>query len=119
MITEAFAAQFAEEWVSAWNSRDLDRIMDHYADDISFKSPVIIRVNNDPSGTIGSKPALRDYFERALKLYPDLRFELYKVFTSVDSVVLYYKTINDMTSAEYMQIGSDGKVVVVRAHYSK
>jgi len=119
MVQETFANHLAEEWVAAWNAHDIDAIMSHYDDDISFQSPVIIQVNNDPSGTINTKVALEDYFVRALKLYPDLHFELYKVLTSVNSVVLYYKTINNMLTAEYMELNEYGKVIKVRAHYSK
>ena len=32
---------FAEEWITAWNTHDLDRILSHYAEDIVFRSPVI------------------------------------------------------------------------------
>lgn len=39
MISPEFAAQFAQEWVVAWNSRDLDRILLHYADDFEMFSP--------------------------------------------------------------------------------
>ncbi len=119
MIEESFANQFAHEWITAWNAHDIDAIMAHYSDDLSFQSPVIIRVNNDPSGTITSKMALKEYFVRALGLYPDLRFELYKVLVSINSVVLYYKTINDMVTAEYMELNEQGKVIAVRAHYAK
>ena len=41
MISPQFAAQFAEEWVAVWNSRDLDRILAHYADDFEMASPYI------------------------------------------------------------------------------
>jgi ketosteroid isomerase-like protein len=39
MMTAEFAAQFAEEWIAAWNSHDLDRILSHYADDFEMASP--------------------------------------------------------------------------------
>lgn len=119
MITEAFAKEFAGKWVAAWNNHDMEAIMEHYAEEIVFLSPVIVRLNNDETGTINNKPALRDYFERALALYPDLRFEFYSVLTSMNSVVLYYKSVNELLAAEFMEIGVDGKVVRVCAHYSK
>ena len=119
MIQETLANRFADEWVNAWNAHDIEAIMAHYADNISFQSPVIIQVNKDPTGTIKSKVALKEYFVRALKLYPELHFELYKVLVSINSVVLYYKTINDMVTAEYMELNEQRKVIAVRAHYSK
>ncbi|UYQ93238.1 nuclear transport factor 2 family protein [Chitinophaga horti] len=111
------AAQFAKEWLAAWNSHDLDAIMHHYAESIIFYSPFIRRVNNDPSGCISDKAVLRAYFERALKGYPDLHFELFQVLEGVGSVVLYYKSVNNNLAAELMVLNEKGKVTEVRAHY--
>ncbi len=30
---------FAQEWLNAWNSHDLEAIMAHYAEDVIFYSP--------------------------------------------------------------------------------
>ncbi|WP_205685634.1 nuclear transport factor 2 family protein [Flavipsychrobacter stenotrophus] len=70
MITENTALHIGTEWVNDWNSHDLDKVMSHYADDIHFTSPFVIKINNDPTGVINSKPLLRAYFERALNAYP-------------------------------------------------
>lgn len=47
-----FALSFAEEWVAAWNSHDLDRILTHYADDVVFSSPHIVRRLGKSSGEV-------------------------------------------------------------------
>ncbi|WP_249219518.1 nuclear transport factor 2 family protein [Chitinophaga sp. HK235] len=107
---------FADAWVQAWNSHNLDDIMSHYSEDIVFYSPVIKRINNDPLGRIQGKEVLKAYFSKALVAYPDLRFELYHVLEGVDSAVLYYKSINNNLCTEMMVL-REGKVVEVRAHY--
>jgi ketosteroid isomerase-like protein len=33
----------AEQWIQAWNTRDLDRIMDHYAADVEFEANTVVR----------------------------------------------------------------------------
>ena len=40
-MTESEATRFAQEWVAAWNSRDLERILSHYADDVEVTSPLV------------------------------------------------------------------------------
>jgi len=30
MIDRNFAARFAREWIAAWNSHDLERVLSHY-----------------------------------------------------------------------------------------
>src|SRR6516164_4567249 len=52
MLTEEEAVKFAEDWVSAWNSHDLDKIMAHYADDVEL---VRLRQNPIPRRTYRSE----------------------------------------------------------------
>ncbi|MEC5148302.1 nuclear transport factor 2 family protein [Chitinophaga sp. 212800010-3] len=109
--------QFAEAWHRAWNAHDLEEILSHYDDNVVFYSPVIIRINNDPSGCIKGRENLRAYFAKALQAYPDLHFELYHILEGINSVVLYYKSINEKLAAETMVLNEQGHVIEVRAHY--
>lgn len=112
------ASAFAHEWVASWNAHDLDRIMVHYADELDFRSPLIQQLGAAPDGVIQSKAELRAYFATGLSRYPDLLFQLKQVLPGVDSVVLYYQSINDMPAAEYMELDAHGRVRRVRAHYA-
>jgi hypothetical protein len=118
MITKEFAFNFTREWIDSWNSHDIDRIMVHYADSIDFTSPFIIQFNNDPNGKISNKKDLRDYFCRALNKFEDLHFQLLDTFISVDSLIIHYKSINNMIAAEYFQFDNHGNIILVKAHYS-
>ena len=40
LMTEDEARSFAADWIEAWNSHDLDRIMTHYAEDLVLVSPI-------------------------------------------------------------------------------
>jgi len=40
LMTEDEARSFAADWIEAWNSHDLDRIMTHYAEDLVLISPI-------------------------------------------------------------------------------
>ncbi len=110
---------FAAEWVAAWNAHDIDAVMSHYDEQIEFYSPVIQRINNDPEGKIVGKAALEAYFRKALVAYPDLHFDLYHVLEGINSVVLYYKSVNNSLSAEMMVLNEKGLVKEVRAHYKQ
>jgi hypothetical protein len=108
---------FAQAWLEAWNAHDLEAILSHYDEEVVFYSPVIRRINNDPDGCIRGKEGLRAYFGKALTAYPVLHFELYHVLEGVNSVVLYYKSVNDSLCAEMMVLNEKGLVIMVRAHY--
>jgi ketosteroid isomerase-like protein len=112
-----FAERFAKDWIAAWNSHDLDRILAHYEDDFEMHSPVIPDIAGEPSGRLRGKAAVGAYWARALRMLPDLRFELVTVLSGVDSVTLYYKGHRGM-SAEVLHFGSSGKVRTAFAHYA-
>jgi hypothetical protein len=117
-MDERQAKQLAAHWIESWNSHDLDSIMEHYSDDIVLTSPVAARILNDPDGAVRGKPALRSYFAKGLAFYPDLKFHLLDTLWGLHSLVLYYRNQNGARTAEFMEIGEDGKVSRVVANYA-
>jgi predicted ester cyclase len=117
-MTKTLTHSFAEDWIAAWNSHDLDAIMSHYAPEAVLMSPVAARLLGHSSGTVDGKDALRAYFTRGLQVYPNLTFKLLEVLWGVSSVVLYYVNQNGTHCGEFMELGPDGKVIRVVAHYS-
>jgi ketosteroid isomerase-like protein len=117
MLSQHDAHHFADQWIAAWSSHDLERILAHYSEDIEFTSPFIVKILNDASGTLRGREKLRAYFGRALAAYPELHFELHRVCTSVASVVLEYTSVNGLHAAEVMMLTEGGKVGRVWAHY--
>jgi ketosteroid isomerase-like protein len=118
-MNEQIAQSFAQEWIAAWNSHDLSRIMSHYSERIQFHSPYIIRLGMNAEGLIDDKPILEAYFKKALDVYQDLHFELHEVLTGAGSLVLYYTSVNGRKAAEFMQLDESGKINLVQAHYNQ
>lgn len=114
----SFVRQFAQEWVDAWNSHDLDRIVAHYDDEVRLVSPVALRLLNNGDGVVQGKRALREYFRRGLEAYPDLRFDLIEVLWGIETVVLCYASQGrGRKAAEVMLLTPAGKVRHVWANY--
>jgi hypothetical protein len=113
------ALRLANEWITAWNTHDLERILSHYSDDVAFSSPLIPKIAGETSGKLHGKTALRDYFHAGLQAYPDLRFELLSIFTGVDSLTLQYRSVGERVAAEVMFFGPDSRITQVFAHYDK
>ncbi|MET9021039.1 nuclear transport factor 2 family protein [Actinopolymorpha sp. NPDC004070] len=84
------ARTFADRWVRAWNAHDLDTLLEHFADDVVFTSPVAARLLGG-DGIIRGKEALRAYWTEGLARIPDLRFEVLGVYVGVDTLVLNYR----------------------------
>lgn len=117
MFDEISAYRFAQEWIDAWNSHQIERILDHYASSIEFTSPFVTRLTDNSNGKITNKNDLEQYFLQALHLYPQLKFELINVYISPDSLIIHYRSVNDRLAAEYFQFDSNKKVIRSTAHY--
>ena len=117
MIDSKFAQAFAAEWIEAWNSHDLDRILSHYSEGFEFSSPFIIKLMGEPSGRLKGETAIRAYWSKALALRPDLHFRLVTVYSGVASIVIHYQRHDDSFAAEFFEFGVGGKVIRSSAHY--
>lgn len=117
MLDRAFADHFAAEWIAAWNSHDLDRILSHYADDFEMSSPIIAQIAGEPSGKLQGKKAVGAYWAKALQRNPELRFELTSTLVGAGSITLYYKGHRGM-AAEVFIFGPDKRVSQAFAHYA-
>jgi hypothetical protein len=115
-MDKVFVNDFAHEWVDAWNSHDLDRIMSHYSEEFEMSSPVIKKITDEKNGTLKGKNVVRAYWEKALKMNPTLHFELIKSFSGVNSIVIHYKGHRGL-SAEIFFFNGEGKVTSAYAHY--
>lgn len=118
-MTAEWAQKFAAEWIAAWNTHDLHRVLAHYAPNVEFFSPLVQRLLGDTGGKIHGKDALREYFEKALTAYPDLRFDLHTVYAGVNSVTISYRSVKNLQAAEVMLLDNDNRVATVYAHYAE
>jgi ketosteroid isomerase-like protein len=117
-MEKGFSERFAKEWVAAWNSHDLERILSHYDDDFEMSSPIIITLVGEPSGRLRGKKAVGAYWAKALQSVPDLRFELLAALAGVNSVTVYYRGHRGL-SAEVLHFGPSRKVRQAFAHYAE
>ena len=118
MLSETEVRQFADGWIRAWNSHDLDAVMSHYAPEIVLTSPVAAKLLSDPAGTITGKESVRKYFERGLEAYPELNFKLLDVMWGISSVVLYYRNQKGSKTGEFMEFDANQKIARVVANYT-
>jgi ketosteroid isomerase-like protein len=115
-MTPQAAQAFAKEWIDGWNAHDAERILNHYAEDIVFLSPVAqARVGN---GRVEGIAALGSYWRSALAAMPDLRFELKEVLVGHDCLtILYHNHLRGLV-AETVEFAPSGKVIRSWACYA-
>ena len=65
---------FAEAWIAAWNRRDVDAVLAHFAEEAQFVSPVARNFVGRP--VLQSKQELAAYWRAALDRIATLEFTL-------------------------------------------
>lgn len=112
------AKKFSDEWIAAWNAKDLDAVLSHYREDFEMSSPFIAQIAGVASGTLAGKPAVRAYWEAALARMPGLRFEHIATMQGAGSIVIHYRGPNGRLSAEVFVFDAAGLVRKASAHYA-
>ncbi len=111
------AYAFAEAWLRDWNARHLGAILEHYAEDVVFRSPRIVRYTEGHTDTLKGRSAIRPYFAQGLANRPGLKFELVSVHADGSGLAIVYRGEDDTTAVETMSVDATGKVVEVRVFY--
>src|SRR5262245_46358588 len=57
--------QFAAEWIATWNAGDLDALLAHYSEDVTFTSPRAAAITG--SAVVRGKDALWAYWSAAIQ----------------------------------------------------
>ena len=103
-MTEASAQQFARAWVDAWNRRDVEAVLLHYADDAVFISSKAERFVGSPR--VVGKAALRDYWQTGLSHIRQLEFTLDEAIWSAraETLTVVYQAALDQPPVRAVEI---------------
>lgn len=109
--------KLAQEWIAAWNTRDLNRILTLYTDDSEMSSEKIVALGFDASGTLRGKDSLRAYWSKALTFRPKLHFTLIGAYASPDSVIVHYHDEAGKQVCEYLRVDDAGLIRQASGNY--
>ena len=110
-------ATLGQDWIAAWNSHDLERVLALYAEDSEMTSDKIQALGFDSTGTLRGKAKVRIYWGKALTLLPDLHFTLIDIFVSPDSLIVFYANERGGRICEYLRLDAAGKIVQGSANH--
>ena len=65
---------FAEAWIAAWNRRDIDAVLAHFADEAQFVSPAAHKFVGH--SVLRNRKEIEDYWRTALARISTLEFKL-------------------------------------------
>jgi len=103
-------AALGRQWISAWNSHDLERILAMYAEDSEMTSDKIQALGLEASGTLRGKDRIRAYWGLALQRLPNLHFELIDIYVSPDSLIVFYQNERGARICEYLRLDDADKI---------
>ena len=102
--------EFAQMWINAWNSHDLEDILSHYSDDIEITTPMIAMATGGKESSLKGKEAVRKYWKKALDKFPNLHFDLIHSTAGVDSVALFLFTSAECKCHLHAHYGGDSVI---------
>lgn len=97
------AIEFAQGWASAWNARDVEAVLAHFDEDVSFVSPVARKIGFALDGIVQGKTALRRYWQAALAGNPTLHFRVRDVFQGIDTIAILYSNQHGTDRIEFLR----------------
>lgn len=109
---------FAQTWIEAWNQRQINTILEFYADNLRYTSPKIIQFMGIASGTLLGKASFKEFVKAVLDKMPELKFELIDLAEGVESTVIYYRSSGNKQVIEVINFNKEGKIHKVHAHYT-
>jgi steroid delta-isomerase len=112
--------RFAEDWVAAWNRRDVEAVLAHYAEEAQFTSPIARSVVGRT--VLRNKQELADYWRGALARISTLEFRLDHAAWDerrCELVVVYEANLNGerKRACEIMRFDAAGRQVSGEALY--
>jgi hypothetical protein len=114
--------QDAWDWAAAesdaWNRRDLDAIMAHYADDVALSSPAVVARMGRADGWLRGKAEVRDYFAKGLQA-PGLHFELVDVLFGVNVICMIFRRETGVMVSDVFELDGQDRVIRLLACYGR
>jgi hypothetical protein len=118
--THADADARGAAWANAWNTRDIDAVLAHFDENVTFRSSIAADLMGH--GTINGKSELRAYWVKALAGISSLHFTVERVLWDAELrelAVMYVAGLGDKRrhACERMRLDERGVVVEADALY--
>lgn len=117
-MTDFDPQSFAQDWIAAWNRRDIAHVVGHYAEDCEFVSPLAAKVTGLP--LVRGREALRAYWKEASEGIALLKFTLDSAYWDGRVLCVVYLAETDgrrRRACELMTFDETGRIIRGEALY--
>lgn len=116
-MTQEDAEAHAKEWIEAWNSHNLERILSYYSQNVVFEAETVKVRWKKADGKLHGIAELRKHFALGLELAPHLKFQLEQVFLAPSGYAILYRRENGNRVIDTIINDDGGDAVKVIAYY--
>lgn len=110
----------ATQWMSAFNAKDIEALLELYAEDAVHYSPKLKIREPHTEGYIRGKSQMRKWWTGAFERMPDLVYQTTALTASANRVFMEYKRIvpgeRDLLVAEVLEV-IHGKITASRVYH--
>jgi hypothetical protein len=118
MISQNKLTELVRDWLNAWNAKDINRLMNHYHENIEFNSPNVVKRWNNESGKLAGKEALRKHFLKGFEDANHISFELLGILKGTQGIILVYRKGALGIGADTITLDDSGKALTVSSYTS-
>jgi ketosteroid isomerase-like protein len=116
-ISDPWAEEFANNWLTAWNSKDVERISEYYSDEIFFASPAVEEMTGYQDGILLKKSEFKNMCSKIFQEIPELRYSLVAVAVGINSLTMHYKSSQFDLVADVVKFDSGWKITKSQTYY--
>ena len=110
----------AEQWFDAFNTKNLEKLLDLYDNDAQHYSPKLKIKHPETNGLIKGKKALHDWWQEAFSSLPSLQYTIVSLASNSNSIFMeYIRSVtgeSDMRIAEVLEIKEE-KILASRVYH--
>lgn len=107
-------------WLEAFNTKQLERLLDLYDDNAEHYSPKLKLRMPETNGLVKGKDAMRIWWQDAFDRLPTLHYKVKTITANTDRVFMEYtRTVQgeeDMDVAEVLVV-KEGKIIFSRVYH--
>lgn len=116
-ISDKWGQEFAVNWLTAWNSKDIEKISEYYSDEIILASPTVKDMIGYQEGILIKKTELREMWARVFQQIPELHYSLAAVAVGIDTLTIHYTSSFCDMVADVFKFDSGWKIIKSYTYY--
>lgn len=116
-LNDKWGQEFAKNWLVAWNSHDVEKILECYSDEILLVSPLVRKITGNQLGVQIDKNELRELCTKIFTEIPELKFSLAAVAVGIDSLTIHYTSSQCDMVADVLKFDENWKIVNLNTFY--